>query len=109
MAGDSCEEISDELRAAYGFYKPVEYADAKKVNNVERERAIRLYCTQRGYSWLLQVRAPMTLGTGNKEGKDFIVSGATLDKATMLELRDAIDAILAETGEPLSSADGASK
>lgn len=77
------------------FYKCVEHADARKINDVGRERAIRMYSTQRGESWALQVRAPMVLANG-AEGRDFIVAHASLDEPTLRALHAAIGAHLKE-------------
>lgn len=78
------------------FYKKVDHAEARKVDIADRESGVRVYCMQHGGSWALQVRTPIRLANGT-EGKDYIVATASLDKQTMVELRDAIDAILEET------------
>jgi len=78
------------------FYRPVVHAGSMVVKNVEREQAIRLYCEQSGTAWLLQVRGPQRLGFGGREGKAFMVAGATLTRDDMVALREAIDALLAE-------------
>lgn len=77
------------------LYHPVEYASAAKVKDVDPERAIRLYCTQSGSTWGLQVRTPERLRTG-RDGKAFIVAHATLDRSAMIALRAAINKLLKE-------------
>lgn len=81
------------------MYRPVDSAHATKVNDVKREPAIRLYCEQHGQCWGLQVRAPMRLNNGAKEGKDFIVAHAMLSVDDLKELSSAIDAALSELEE----------
>lgn len=91
------------------FYRPIERVRTYKANDVEnRERGIRLFCTQSGsmtgnpkhWHWTLQVRSPMTLGTSGygKEGRDFVIAGAPLGLDDMRALRDAITAMLKEAG-----------
>ncbi len=79
------------------FYRVVDHADAMKVKRVERERAVRLYCTASygGGQWSIQVRAPIMLAD-RTEGRDFIVATASLDAEDMRALRDSIDAHLAD-------------
>ena len=83
------------------FYRPNEHVRTYKAKIDDRERGVRLFCTQSGYSWLLQIRSPMTLGSSGygPDGKDFVIAGAPLDKDTMHALRDAIDAFLKEAEE----------
>lgn len=80
------------------LYRRIEYAQATKVNNVDREPAIRLYCTSLATTWSLQVRGPTRIARG-KEGRDFIVASASLHVADMRALRDAIDGFLKEAEE----------
>lgn len=79
------------------FYRPIPYVDTIKANIklAEHERAIRLFCDQAGRMWALQVRAPITLANG-REGKDFMIATAKLDREDLVALRDAIDAMLTE-------------
>lgn len=63
-----------------------------------REKGIRLYCTMADTAWTLQIRGPLGLGwAGMKEGKDVVIAGASLDRATMEALRDQINAALTES------------
>jgi hypothetical protein len=80
------------------LYKRVR-ADIKTVDKVERESGIRAYCEQWKSIWALQVRGPMRLRNG-REGKDFIVATAFLDREEMRALRDAIDLLLADDDLP---------
>jgi hypothetical protein len=80
------------------LYKRVR-ADIKAVDKVERESGIRAYCEQWKSYWVLQVRGPMRLRNG-REGKDFIVATAFLEREQMLALRDAIDLLLADAELP---------
>lgn len=61
----------------------------------DREAGVRAYCTQSGSEWALQLRAPRQLANG-KEGKDFLIVTASLDKVEMRELRDALTRLLVE-------------
>ena len=58
-------------------------------------RGIRLYCEQSGASWCLQIRGPQILDD-YEEGKAFMVSSATLTRADLEALRDAISTMLLE-------------
>lgn len=82
------------------FYACSDLVRIFKINGVDRERAVRFYCEMSDAAWALQLRAPMSLG-GNHgpEGKDFVIAHATLDRAELVALRDAIDEALA--GEDL--------
>ena len=78
------------------FYLPVEHGETIKANDCEgedRERAVRLYCTSMDRAWSLQVRGTIKRADG-RQGKDFIIACASLDKEGMRALRDAIDAML---------------
>jgi hypothetical protein len=100
-AGRKRRYFTDTARVE-DFYRPIEHIRTfKSQDSDSRERAIRLYCTQVGGSWALQVRSPMSLGSGGygREGKDFIIAGATLGLDDMRALRDAIDAFLTEAIE----------
>jgi|GEM_PF-3029251 len=79
------------------FYRRTS-TNIRAVDNVERESAVRAYCEQMGTTWALQVRGPMKL-RGGREGKDFVVAIAHLDRAELQALRDSIDHFLA--GEDL--------
>jgi len=81
------------------FYRRAR-ADISLVDKtVERESAVRVYCWQRGSAWSFQVRAPLTLRNG-REGKDFIVATAYLEREQMQTLRDSIDRFLADEDQP---------
>ena len=73
-------------------------AGAIKVNHVPRDECVRLFCEMHARTWGLQVRGPARLGGSfhGKEGKDFIVAHATLERDGMIALRDAIDKALQE-------------
>lgn len=80
------------------FYRPLKYIEATKhrpKDMPDRERAIRLYCTQSGSRWTLQLRTPVKLDNG-RDGVDFIVAGASLDRDALMALRDACDRLLAD-------------
>lgn len=62
-----------------------------------KQRAIRMYCESHGHSWILQVRAPVKLGSTGQDGKDFIVASAHLDRDDLVALRDACNALLEES------------
>lgn len=87
------------------LWRPVAHATADKASaHVARERGVRLYCTRSGSfvgadnaRWSLQVRAPIKLGSG-REGKDFIISTASIGPEDMVALRDMITAELEEAG-----------
>ena len=72
------------------------------VDGVDRESGVRAYCEQTDSVWAIQVRGPMRLRSG-REGKDFIVATATLEREQMVALRDAIDRFLAGEDQPDSS------
>lgn len=82
------------------YYRPLNQARAFKADqHVEREKAIRLYSTQFGSGWELQVRCPLGIGfAGLRDGKDFVIAGASLGVEQMKELRDSITAMLKECG-----------
>jgi hypothetical protein len=63
-----------------------------------KKPAIRLFCTSADSSWCLQIRAHEKLANG-QQGQKFLIAGATLDRETMLSLRDAINAQLEEYAE----------
>ncbi|MFI5355195.1 MAG: hypothetical protein ACHQX0_06250 [Desulfobaccales bacterium] len=73
-----------------------------KHRNLEQpEAAIRLYCSQYGTVWNLQVRDFVDLGRGSGgKGMDFIIAAASLHRADLQALRDACDAELRALGEP---------
>jgi hypothetical protein len=77
----------------------------RAVDGVERESGVRLYCEQADGIWALQTRSPMTLRNG-REGRDFIVSTASLDRDQMAALRDAIDILLRDGEIPATYDDG---
>jgi hypothetical protein len=87
----------------------VGHADAHKVNHigVPRELAVRIYCSASPRShreharWNLQVRAPMKLARG-REGRDFIVSTASMSIEALTTLRDAINRAIREYNNAMS-------
>lgn len=74
----------------------------RAVDGVDRESGVRAYCEQWKSAWALQVRGPMRLRNG-REGKDFVVATAMLDREQMQALRDAIDRFLADEDQPDSA------
>jgi hypothetical protein len=74
------------------LYKRVR-SNIRAVDGVERESAIRAYCEMSNAAWVFQVRGPMRLRNG-REGKDFVVATATLERDELLALRDAINCFL---------------
>jgi hypothetical protein len=80
------------------FYRVVsEYARARAIKDVKQEPAIRLYCEQFGAQWNLQVRALRASGSHYGKGKEFFVSTAPMNRDDLIALREAIDALLAES------------
>lgn len=86
------------------YFKPLKYLRIWKVpkqraaDTGARARAVRMYCEQANSAWALQLRAPISLGSSGygREGKDFIIAHASLDRETMVEIRDTIDRLLTE-------------
>lgn len=77
----------------------------------ERGRMIRLYPTQHAQRWALQIRGPLGIGfNANKDGKDFVVANAPLDREDMKALREWINYELfpdgSGTAESTEKADG---
>ncbi len=73
-----------DARRVEQLYRPIEHIRTFKAKDASsRERAIRLYCTQFGSSWTLQVRAPISLGSSGYggEGKE----SEKLDELARLE------------------------
>ena len=69
------------------YYHKIEDIRLYKHNDVEKERAIRLYCVSARQSWNLQIRAPLGVGNfGLKDGKDFIIATASLSLAELTDL-----------------------
>mgnify|MGYP001590973320 CR=1 FL=1 len=66
------------------------------------QRGIRLYCSQFGSAWELQLHSPMGLGShGAGNGKRSINVDATLTREDMIALRNAINAeLLQENHNP---------
>lgn len=85
-------------REPFDFFRSIRRTDIRKVKNVGRLDAIRLYSEQRGITWNLQVRGPARVG-GGREGADFIVANAPCDAEDLRALRDAIDVFLADIDE----------
>lgn len=83
----------------HDFYRAVLKWQTGTVTIKSRERAIRLYCTNSGQAWLLQVRTPVSRADGS-EGKAAIAAGATLLRDDMIALRDAITALLIDADIP---------
>ena len=77
------------------LYRVLQHLDVRKINDVPREDGVRLYCTQHGEAWCLQLRGTVRLANG-QPGKDFIVASASVYRDDMTALRDAIDAFLKE-------------
>jgi hypothetical protein len=92
------------------FYRPLELWQTSTVTlgsrgrKEDRQRALRLYCTQITEMWMLQIRTPMSV-QGRAEGKKAIAACADLTVADMVALRDAINAFLAERDYLLSLVD----
>lgn len=63
-----------------------------------QQPAIRLYCTRADEAWDLQIRDSLKRADGTPS-KNYVIAKATLDRATMLKLRDAIDAQLERDAE----------
>lgn len=80
------------------FYRPIEGIRIYKAKIDDRERGVRLLCTQSAQLWTLQIRSPISLGSHGygPDGKDFIIAGAPLSRDDMRALRDSIDAFLKE-------------
>lgn len=85
--------MSAEEKSPSEFHLPLTYVEASKHRDVPRERALRLYCTQYGALWSLQIRTPVRLDNG-RDGQDFIISTASLDRDSLAALRDACDRML---------------
>lgn len=85
------------------LYKPISgvhifRADVKRDGMTER--AIRLYSSQFGSCWQFQVRGPLGNGTfGTRDGKTGIIAAASLSIDDMRDLRDTINALLADCGK----------
>lgn len=64
----------------------------------EKGRMVRLYCTQHGEAWQLQVRGPLSVGGGfsGRDGQDFVIAGAKLYRDDLIALRDALTEHLKE-------------
>ena len=71
------------------FYKPIDRAEIRAVDGVEREEGVRFYSSQSGSSWILQVRGPLTLRNG-RGGKDFMVASGYVNLETLRELHAVI-------------------
>lgn len=78
------------------FRYPHERIRMMKANDVERERAVRIYRSG-PEEWEIQLRGPLGLGTfGLRDGKDFIVAGASCSIDDLRALRGALDNLIAE-------------
>mgnify|MGYP003499038303 CR=1 FL=1 len=62
-----------------------------KVNDVPRKRAVRVYKSSPD-DWTFQLRAPIGLGSGYRDGKDFIVASASCSLDDLRAIRAALDA-----------------
>jgi hypothetical protein len=60
---------------------------------------IRLYCSQSGVTWNLQIRANLRLKSRYGVAKGFYIATAPLSEDDMRALRDKIDAYLDEAAE----------
>lgn len=59
-------------------------------------RAIRLYCVQSGSRWMLQIRAPVSLAHGRKDGAHSYYAHVRLSLEEMKELRDRLGDYIAD-------------
>ena len=60
------------------------------------ERAVRLYCSQHDQKWELQIRGPNSIGPfGTKDGKNYLIADASLNRNELIWLRDTINEALA--------------
>jgi hypothetical protein len=82
------------------MYRKIKHVHIYKPTDMKERvpAAIRLYSTQFGSSWGMQVRGPMSIGGGYMTGKSDIIAHASLGVDDLLALRDAIDEALNETG-----------
>lgn len=77
------------------FRRVIDWIRIRKVN-VEPERILRLYCELSGGLWKLQIRGPLSLSDGS-DGKAFVVATASLNRDSLVALRDACNAMLEGT------------
>ncbi|MFA4971482.1 MAG: hypothetical protein WC683_02635 [bacterium] len=77
------------------FYRPINYAEVASNRDAQREKAIRLYSTQHGAAWNLQIRSPLTKSNG-QDGAVFMIATASLNRAEMMALAEAIDGFLTD-------------
>lgn len=76
------------------FYRLIHSCDAIKANDTTaRDRSIRLYSYSNGEMWNLQIRSPLKK-VDHRDGKDFIVSTASLTKPDLLALKAAVEEAL---------------
>lgn len=69
------------------------------------DKMVRLYCTQWGYSWKLQVRGPLSVGcNGTKSGKSSVIASADLSLEQMISLKDALSEFISEAQEAIFKA-----
>jgi len=82
------------------FRETSPYTKAIKIpDDSPRTPGVRLFCTQRGAMWTLQVRANVELA-GGRRGKDFVAAQAPMTRDDLRALRAAIDAQLEEDLNP---------
>lgn len=79
------------------FLAPNESVTIQKPDMHPIDRLLRIYCVQFKSSWKLQVRGPLGVGRfGTTPSKTTsIIAGVDLSRQQMIDLRDAIDELLA--------------
>jgi hypothetical protein len=82
----------------YKILSDITIRKPKDLKDASREPAIRLHCTAADATWALQIRGVEQLATGQL-GKAFVIATASLDRKTMIELRDAISTSLEDYAE----------
>lgn len=76
------------------FYRVIRDIQVKKVDDADREKAVRLYCETHAQSWNLQIRSPVRRRSDGQDGRDFVVATACLSIEDMRALRNKIDEFL---------------
>ena len=88
------------------FVRPIRDLNIRKVKDVPRDKAIRVYPEFTGgtnhaeWRWNLQIRGPEQLANF-QEGSAFIVAAASCSADDLRALRAAIAEQLAAEGEPI--------
>ena len=79
------------------FYHPLPHPHSVTIRKspAPTDAAIRLYCWQAGEAWNLQIRGAEQLKNYHRGVHDYIAT-ASLNRANLEQLRDAINAALAE-------------